>query len=109
MKLKARAGIIFNICEKSDDGNSTMMASFLPVIVSKKYKQTKEKYVFYCSISQIHISKKKRKKPPKWLLQRTYTRRQINLYVSYVFRRLRIGEKHEIQVNLTAGIPKCVR
>ena len=35
--------------------NSTMMASFLPVIVSKKNKQT-ENYVFYCSVSQIHIN-----------------------------------------------------
>ena len=49
MKLKARAGIIFHNCEKSNDGsprkkvikvpfktnnsfNSTMMVSFLPVI-----------------------------------------------------------------------------
>ena len=37
--------------------NSTMMASFLPVIVSKKNK-VKEKYFFYCSdsVSQIHIN-----------------------------------------------------
>ena len=47
----------------NDSFNSTMMASFLPVIVSKKNKQTnKEKYVFYCSVSQIHINPKKTRK-----------------------------------------------
>ena len=39
--------------------NSTMMASFLPVIVSKENKQTK-KYVFYCSVSQIHLNPEKK-------------------------------------------------
>ena len=43
--------------------NSTIMASFLPVIVSKKNKQT-EKYVFYCSVSQIHINPEKTRKTP---------------------------------------------
>ena len=60
---KARAGTIFHNCEKSDDGNplekvikvpfkanyflnSTMMASFLPVIVSKKNKQTEKNMSF---------------------------------------------------------------
>ena len=36
-----------------------MMASFLPGIVSKKNKQT-EKYVFYCSVSLIHINPEKK-------------------------------------------------
>ena len=39
-----------------------MMAFFLPVIVSKKNKQMKEKYVFYCSVSQIHINPEKTRK-----------------------------------------------
>ena len=41
-----------------------MMASFLQVIVSKKEQIDREKYVFYCSVSQIHINpeKKTRKK-----------------------------------------------
>ena len=44
------------------NSNVTMVASFLPVglpvgrIVNKKNKQT-EKYVFYCSVSQIHINR----------------------------------------------------
>ena len=42
-----------------------MMASFLPVIVSKKTKQTK-KYVFSCSVSQIHINPEKTRKPPSY-------------------------------------------
>ena len=63
MKLKTRAGIIFHNCEKSNDGNppeqvikvpfktnnslnSTTIASFLPVIVSKKNKQTKKNMSF---------------------------------------------------------------
>ena len=63
MKLKTRAGIIFRNCDKSNDKNtpeqvikvpfktnnsfnSTMMASFLPVIVSKKNKQTKKNMSF---------------------------------------------------------------
>ena len=40
--------------------NSTMMASFLQVIVSKKEQTNREKYVFYCSVSQIHINPKKK-------------------------------------------------
>ena len=79
LKLKAKAGTIFGNCEKSNDGNpqksdkvpfktknvfnSTMMASFLQVIVSKKERTNREKYVFYCSVSQIHINPKK--KTPK--------------------------------------------
>ena len=39
--------------------NSTMMASFLQVIVSQKEQTNREKYVFYCSVSQIHINQKK--------------------------------------------------
>ena len=42
--------------------NSTMMASFLQVIVSKKEQTNREKYVFYCSVSQIHINPKKHEK-----------------------------------------------
>ena len=42
--------------------NSTMMASFLQVIVSKKEKTYREKYVFYCSVSQVHINLKKNMK-----------------------------------------------
>ena len=41
-----------------------MMASFLQVIVSKKEQTNLEKYVFYCSISQIHINPKKNTKKP---------------------------------------------
>ena len=44
--------------------NSTMMASFLQVIVSKKEQTDWEKYVFYCSVSQIHINPEK---TSKWL------------------------------------------
>ena len=36
-----------------------MLALFLPVIVSKKNIKKREKYVFYCSVLQIHIN------PPK--------------------------------------------
>ena len=39
-----------------------MMASFLQVIVSKKEQTNREKYVFYCSVSQIHINPKKHEK-----------------------------------------------
>ena len=42
--------------------NSTMMASFLQVIVSKEEQTNREKYVFYCSVSQIHINPKKNTK-----------------------------------------------
>ena len=35
------------------------MASILPVIVKKKEQTNKEKYVFYCSVSQIHINSEK--------------------------------------------------
>ena len=78
MKLKARAGLIFLNCEKSNDGNpqvikqvikvpfktnnsftSTMMASFLPVIVSKT---NKEKYAFHYSVWQIDINPEKTQK-----------------------------------------------
>ena len=39
--------------------NSTIMASFLPVIVSKKNKQTEKNMSFFCSVSQIHINPEK--------------------------------------------------
>ena len=39
-----------------------MMASFLQVIVGKKKQTNREKYVFYCSVSQIHINPKKTRK-----------------------------------------------
>ena len=39
-----------------------MMASFLQVIVSKNEQANREKYVFYCSVSQIHINPKKKHK-----------------------------------------------
>ena len=48
-----------------------MMASFLPVAVlilgnSEQKEQTnKEKYVFYCSVSQIHINPEKTQKNTK--------------------------------------------
>ena len=42
--------------------NSTIMASFLPVIVSKKEQTSRENYVFYGSVSQIHINPKKNTK-----------------------------------------------
>ena len=32
-----------------------MMASILSVVVSKNNKKNREKYVFYCSVSQFHI------------------------------------------------------
>ena len=38
------------------------MASFLPVIVSRKDKQNKEKYAFYHSVPQIHINLEKNTK-----------------------------------------------
>ena len=41
-----------------------MMASFLPVIVSKK-QTSKEKYVFYCNASQIPINPEKTRKNTK--------------------------------------------
>ena len=50
--------------------NSTMMASFLPVIVSKKKQTNKEKYVFYCSVSQIHINPEKNTKMTGWYEKR---------------------------------------
>ena len=67
MKLKARNLIKWEIPEqvikvpfkKNNSFNSTMMALILPVMVSKKNKQTKKKYVFYCSGSQIHINPEK--------------------------------------------------
>ena len=39
-----------------------MMASFLQVIVNKKEQTNREKYVFYCSVSQILINPKKKHK-----------------------------------------------
>ena len=39
-----------------------MMASFLQVLVSKNEQTNREKYVFYCSGSQIHINPKKNTK-----------------------------------------------
>ena len=43
-----------------------MMASFLPVInTSEQEEQTnREKYVFYCSVSQITINPEKTQKNP---------------------------------------------
>ena len=41
-----------------------MMASFLPVIVSKKNKQRK-KNIFYCNVSQVHINPEKTRKNTK--------------------------------------------
>ena len=38
-----------------------MMASFLPVI---KEQTNREKYVFYCSVSQIHINPGKKHEKP---------------------------------------------
>ena len=78
MEIKTRSGTIFRNCEKSNDGksepletvikvtfktnndfNSTMMASFLPVILSQKNQQT-QKYVFYCNFTQIHMNPEKK-------------------------------------------------
>ena len=39
-----------------------MMAPFLPVIVSKKEQTNREKYAFYCIVSQIHINPEKNTK-----------------------------------------------
>ena len=39
-----------------------MMTSFLPFNSEQKEQTNKEKYVFYCSVSQIHINLKKNKK-----------------------------------------------
>ena len=44
------------------------MASFPPVIVSKKNKKKREKYVFYCSVSHIHINPEKTQKNPLYML-----------------------------------------
>ena len=52
--------------------NSTMMASFLPVIVSKKNKQT-----FYYSVSQIHINPEKKH-------EKTLHNDCLNLPIKYV-------------------------
>ena len=54
--------------------NSTMMASFLQVIVSKKEQTNRKKYVFYCSVSQIYINPKikTRKKRQNDFLRYTY-------------------------------------
>ena len=41
---------------------STIMALFLPVIVSKKNKQTKENMAFIACLSQIHINPEKTQK-----------------------------------------------
>ena len=51
--------------------NSTMMALFLLVIVSKKDKQTKINMYFITMYHKFTKILKKHKKPPKWLL-RTY-------------------------------------
>ena len=56
--------------EKGDKGpfrtdnsfNSTKMASFLPVKHEQKEQTNTEKYVFYCSVSQIHINPEKNTK-----------------------------------------------
>ena len=40
--------------------NSTMMALFLPVISEQEEQTNREKYVFYCSVSQIHINPEKK-------------------------------------------------
>ena len=42
-----------------------MIAIFIPVTVSKKNKQTKQKYVFYCILSKIHINPEKKRKNTK--------------------------------------------
>ena len=50
----------------------------LLVIMSKKEQTSREKYVFYCSVSQIHINPEKNtKKHQNECLECTYTRRQI--------------------------------
>ena len=53
--------------------NSTIMASFLSVKVIKKNKQTEKKYVFHCSLSQIHINPEKNKN------EKTYDNDCLNL------------------------------
>ena len=60
--------------------NSTMMASFLQVIVSKKEQTNREKYVFYCSASQIHINPKKNTKKP---IKMTFCDIHINIRPIY--------------------------
>ena len=82
MKLQERAGINFLNYEKSNDGNppkkmikmpfktnnsfnSTMMASFLPVIVGKKNKQTKKIWLLLQCITNSHKSGKKHLKNTK--------------------------------------------
>ena len=44
--------------------NSTIMASFLPVNSEQEELTNREKYVFYCSVSQIHINPEKKTKNP---------------------------------------------
>ena len=77
------------IQNKCNSFNSTMMASFLPVIVSNKNKQTcEEKYAFYCSVSQIHIVyilKKNIKKTPKWRLRTYLAKAKLCLWRTYQF------------------------
>ena len=61
--------------------NSTMMASFLPLILSKKNKQTKKNMSF---IAVYHINPEKTpKKHQKWqndVFGRSRTRRSLVLY-----------------------------
>ena len=56
--------------------NFTMMASFRQVIVSKNEQTNREKYVFYCSVSQIHINPKKKHEKP---LKMTFCDIHINI------------------------------
>ena len=52
-----------------------MMASFLPVIVSKNNKQTNKNMSFisvYCSVSQIHINPEKKHEKNTKMTSSTY-------------------------------------
>ena len=79
MELKARAGTIFHNCEKSNDGNprkgdkSAIQSKllfkfyndgFISTSNSEQEQTNGEKYVFYCSVSQIHINPEKTRKNP---------------------------------------------
>ena len=65
--------------ETNNSFNSTIMASFLPVIVSEQKEQTnKEKYVFYCSVSQIHINPEKTRVLSSAGVKRSLTGTAIN-------------------------------
>ena len=77
-ELKARStGTIFRNCEKSNDGNPEKVIKvpfkknkyfsfyndgFISISISEQKEITHIKYVFYGSVSQIHINPEKKRK-----------------------------------------------